>query len=317
MTLNGIIEADSTRACRKVRVVIPYPITHRFKPGAEFVGKSLLHMLTTKFPFHPAEEWSRRILDKRVFVDGVQVNPDFKLRSGHVVYHHNPAVIEPSVPDEVEVITETPDYLAVFKPAPLPMHQGGRYNKNTLLVMLKERGYSPLHIIHRLDAVTSGLVMLAKNKTFARKAMQLFATPGSVKKSYLAKVEGIPDKDFFEVQSNIRRKQGFVFESGAHVDQGQPAHTKFKVLERYNTSALVQCLPLTGRTHQIRLHLAEAGFPIVDDPIYGPNGDSSSNRPQNTGISLVSMGLNIPALGIALHLPDKEVFQKLIGFATM
>ena len=284
---------------RKVRIVAPYPITYRFKVESEYVGKSLLEMMATKFPYNSQKAWRRRIVDGRVCVDNQPVNPDFSLESHHSIFHHNPAVVEPAVPDEVRVLEETQDYLAVFKPAPMPMHPGGRYNKNSLKVILEEMGFTELKITHRLDAVTSGLVLFAKNKAFAKTVMQAF-TNGEVEKEYRAKVAGVPTQDHFEIRSNIRRKQGFVFESGRHVENGVEGHTQFEVVERFEDSATVKCMPITGRTHQIRLHLAEAGFPIIDDPIYGPNGDTSSLLTQNVGISLVSTSLRFPSLGIEL-----------------
>ena len=285
---------------RKVRIVSPYPITHQFKP-ADFVGSTLLEMMATKFPFNPEGEWKKRIESGRVYVDGNTVLPNFMLNESHTIFHHNPAVTEPSVPDEVETVAQSDEFLAVYKPAPMPMHPGGRYNKNSLTAILQEMGFSDLRITHRLDAVTSGLVLFAKNKAFARQVMQAFTT-GKVQKEYVAQVAGVPKENAFEVQSKIRRKQGFVFESGSELDSGFTAHTQFKVLERRENSAFIQCRPITGRTHQIRLHLLEAGFPIIDDPIYGPNGDTSSVTTQNVGISLVSVSLRFPELAIDLSL---------------
>ena len=289
----------------KVRIVEPYSITHQFKPEVDFYGRSLLELMSIKFPFHPIDEWRQRIENGRVYVNDEPVSPTFLLSRDDLIYHHNPAVKEPSVPDDVRIVEETEDYLAVFKPAPMPMHPGGRYNKNTLKYILEERGFSDLRITHRLDAVTSGVVLFAKNKVFAKQVMLAFSG-GNVEKEYVAVVSGEPKEDCFEIQSRIRRKQGFVFESGADFETGFKAHTKFEVVERWGDSSLVKCKPVTGRTHQIRLHLREAGNPIIDDPIYGPNGDTSSKRKQNVGISLASVKLKIPDLNIKLEILDYE-----------
>lgn len=292
-----------TPAQCKVRIVEPYSITHQFKPEVDFYGRSLLELMSIKFPFHPIDEWRRRIEIGRVYVNDEPVSPTFILSRDDIIYHHNPAVNEPSVPDDVRIIEETEDYLAVYKPAPMPMHPGGRYNKNSLTFVLEEMGYPDLRLTHRLDAVTSGLVLFAKTKEFAKAATKAFAD-GEVEKAYLAMVDGIPTEDEFEIQSRIRRKQGFVFESGKDLDSGFYAHTKFRVLERHEHSTLIKCKPITGRTHQIRLHLLEAGFPIIDDPIYGPKGDRSSSKTQNVGISLASVKLEIPDLNIKIEIRD-------------
>lgn len=284
-----------------VRIVAPYPITHQFKAGGEFEGKSLLEMMSTKFPFRTENEWRKRINASRVYLENRASNPDTLLTQQDEIRHHNPAVIEPSVPDEVRIIMDTDDYLAVFKPAPMPMHPGGRYFKNTLKTILEEKGYPELKITHRLDSVTSGVVLFAKNKAFAKQVMEAF-TNGLVVKEYEATVFGIPAENKITIESKIRRKHGFVFESGEALDSGQLGITKFEVIETSpeSNSSLIRCNPVTGRTHQIRLHLAEWGYPIIDDPIYGPNGDTSSKRTQNVGISLTSTKLKIEALGIEL-----------------
>ncbi|MCR9131031.1 MAG: pseudouridine synthase [bacterium] len=282
-----------------VRIVAPYPITHEFKATQEFVGKTLLEMMCTKFPFRTKSEWNKRIEEGRVFLENRDSKPDTILTNFDEIRHHNPAVIEPSVPDTVRIIEETDSYLAVFKPAPMPMHPGGRYFKNTLKSILEEKGFEGLKITHRLDAVTSGIVLFAKNKEFAKQVMQAFMT-GNVEKEYHATVFGVPTESAKTIQSKIRRKHGFVFESGGELDSGQVGITHFEVISsspETNTS-LIRCNPITGRTHQIRLHLAEWGYPIIDDPIYGPNGDRSSRKTQNVGISLISKQLYIPSLGI-------------------
>ncbi len=251
--------------------------------------------MVTKFPFQSAEVWEERIKSGRVYLENRESEPQTLLKLDDEIRHHNPSVIEPSVPDEVRIIEETEEYLAVYKPAPMPMHPGGRYNRNSLTTILEEMGFCDLRITHRLDAVTSGLVLFAKNKAFSKKVMEAFTT-GNVEKEYHAVVVGIPDEKSTSIQSIIRRKQGFVFESGPDLDSGQLGHTEFEVIESYKDSSLIKCNPITGRTHQIRLHLAEWGFPIIDDPIYGLNGDTSSKRTQNVGISLKSKSLKIPTL---------------------
>jgi len=301
MSLNIELFNPDNETRRKVRIIEPYSITHRFRPRAEFIGNSLLEMMITKFPFQSKDIWEQRIINGKVYLDNRNSTLQTILRQDDEICHHNPAVIEPSVPDEVRLLEESEHYLAVYKPAPLPMHPGGRYNKNSLSWILVEMGYSDLRITHRLDAVTSGVVLFAKNKPFSKKVMEAFSL-GKVEKEYLAVVNGIPRELKKTIQSKIRRKQGFVFESGADIDSGQVSITEFEVVESRNSKSLIKCRPITGRTHQIRLHLAEWGFPIYDDPIYGHNGDNSSKRTQNVGISLVSSRLNIKSLNIDLNL---------------
>ncbi len=295
-----IFNKKNTLSCN-IRLVLPYPITHRFKPGIEFDGKSLEEMMTTKFPFQSKTEWRGRIKSGRVLVNDQKVEPEAMLNILDEISHHNPRAIEPSVPDEVEVLVEEEEYLIVYKPAPMPMHPGGRYFKNTLIEILKEKGFEDLRIVHRLDSVTSGVVLIAQNKEFAKKATQCF-TEGKVSKTYYALVDGIPKEKTITINAPIKRKQGFVFESHESLQGARQAITHFEVVEVRENSALIKCRPETGRTHQIRLHLAKWGYPIIDDLIYGKEGDQTSKTAQKRAISLVSAGLEIEELGISFKL---------------
>ena len=286
---------------RKVRIVEPYPITYRFKVKSQFEGRTLLELMSSRFPFHGRRVWEEKIKDSRVGVNGKAAHAEYLLSRHDEVYHHNPKVVEPSVPDEVEVISQTDDYLIVFKPAPLPIHPGGRYNKNSLTTILKEKGYEDLRIVHRLDAVTSGLVLFARNKNFAQKAMVHFRE-SKVHKTYYALVAGIPQEKAITVDGPIRRKKGFVFESKPGLSKAKEATTYFELIEEGANSSIVKCHPRTGRTHQIRLHLKHWGHPIIDDPIYGIDEDQSGKTLPKSAISLLNAGLEIDSLGIKAQL---------------
>lgn len=306
MTLKTDIIQNKKLKHRKVRLVLPYPITHNFKVKNEFKGKTLLTMMSIRFPFRSSIDWNKKIENGFVGLNGETVTANTILKTSDIVFHHNPNVIEPSVPDEIIILKESDNWIAVYKPAPLPMHPGGRYNKNTLTSILEEMGYTDLKIIHRLDAVTSGIVVFAKNKEFAKQAMLAFSS-GNVSKKYYAEVAGIPTENSISINSPIKRKNGFVFESDVSLKQAKSALTHFKVLLKKEKSSIIECVPITGRTHQIRLHLEKWGYPIIDDPIYGINGDKSSKKAQNSGIKLVNAELNIPTLDIALKLDQFDI----------
>ncbi|MEO1022206.1 MAG: pseudouridine synthase [Bacteroidota bacterium] len=286
---------------RAVRVLLPYSNTLRFKPKAEEHGKLVTDVFHARFPFKSKKEWEQRLEKGWIYIEGQRNSPHPRVELHDVLVHHHPRVVEPSVPDEVEVLDETPDWLAIFKPAPLPMHPGGRFNKNTITRILEEWGYEDLRIIHRLDSVTSGIVLFAKHKPFAKRAMQSFQDD-IVQKTYWAVVSGNPKEGEHTVSSYIRRTEGFVFGSYSDPKEGKHATTHFTVLQHWDGYALVECTPVTGRTHQIRLHLKDWGHPIVDDQIYGHNGDLSSKTPQNTGIRLLHKQLVIDDLDISIDL---------------
>lgn len=284
-----------------VRIVEPYSNTYRFRVKADFAGKKLLKMMSVRFPFHKPSVWEDRISSGFVGINGKSVHPEQTVNLNDEVFHYNPKVIEPSVPDSVKILHVADDYVLVFKPAPMAMHPGGRYNKNALSEILKQQGFEDLRIVHRLDAVTSGVVLFARNKTFARNAMLCFSK-SKVKKTYYARVSGNPAEDAMTIDAPIRRKTGFVFESKLGLTHAKEAITHFKVLQRGEDASIIKCEPKTGRTHQVRLHLQQWGFPIIDDPVYGVKGDNSSKKVQKTGISLLNAGLEIPELNVTWKL---------------
>ena len=185
------------------------------------------------------------------------------------------------------VIDECSDYIVIDKPAHLLVHPSAPNNPPTLwdglrhLLAYDIANGARLSIINRLDRETSGLVLVAKNPAAARH-FGICMQERRIAKEYIALVRGWPVQDEFEIDEPILR-QGEIAPSAiwlkriVHPD-GAPSRTAFTVLDRFTTPtsigdrfSLIQCRPLTGRTHQIRIHLAHAGHSIVGDKIYGPD----------------------------------------------
>lgn len=190
------------------------------------------------------------------------------------------------VQEDFEILGETPDLLAVNKPAGLLVHPTKPDGPRTLWDGLRELlGYELVNggqvsLINRLDRETSGAVLVAKSAAAARTAAMAMQD-GKIRKSYLAITWGWPDADTFEINAPIVRL-GEIAGSKIHLQRtvhpsGAPAHTRFRVLKRIGRTgsrfSLVSAEPLTGRTHQIRVHLSHLGFPVVGDKIYGPSPD--------------------------------------------
>ena len=181
------------------------------------------------------------------------------------------------------VIDETDEYIVVDKPAPLLVHPSVPGNPPTLLDGLQGllaydiANGATLSIINRLDRETSGLVLVTKSADVARR-FSIAMQERRVEKEYLALVHGWPEADQFTADGPLLRK-GEVEESPIWVKQivhpdGTPSETRFEVEERFTRAdggefSLLRCHPITGRMHQIRVHLSHAGFPIVGDKIYG------------------------------------------------
>lgn len=296
-----------------VRLVAPYAHTYQFrvKPSEAGSGLTLLEFLCRRFPYRSAEAWRARINDGRILCNNGQVPAEHFLLGGDRITHHNPRVSEPSVPDAVRILEETPDYMLVHKPAPMPVHPGGRYNKNTLTHILAEKGHAGLHVLHRLDAVTSGLLLLGKTPEFSRRVMQAFQAQ-EVEKVYHARVMGQPSETGFSCDVPVLREKGFRFRCATEKERAErsdlkPAHTDFRVMASgCDGRALIECRPRTGRTHQIRLHLARCGYPIYDDLTYLAPTAKNEAPPQiqRAAISLHHAEMALPKLGLHFTSPS-------------
>lgn len=293
--------ADDGMICRDTKIREPYEHVHTIKVKSAYVGQKLIQYLVDKFPYHNNKVWADRINCGLVTINGTKVHKGHLIKENDIIYHRNIGVIEPSVPSHIRVLGYNEDYLMVDKPSPIPMHSGGRYHRNTVVNMLAEMGHDQLKVVHRLDSVTSGIVVFARN-AIAAKQFGVVLSRGNIEKTYEAIVSGHPGSKEVLIDMPIRRKKGFIFECSRSHDS-KSAMTRFQVLEYGDGWARVGCNPVTGRTHQIRLHLREWGHPVWDDMIYnGESGSSISSLPvQKRGISLVSMGIKIN--------PDKSLLS--------
>ena len=211
-----------------------------------------------------------------------RLKPAMQLLAGDEVQVLSERRPEPEVCFDYKVLFEDEVLYVIDKPANLPVHPAGRYFFNTLLTHLKTQGHkTPLKadvkyfLIHRLDKETSGVLVLAKETGAATHLTRQFAERRTEKR-YLAVVRGVPDADF-TIDLAMKRSDRSLIDLKMMIapesEGGQSALTVFKRISvhenRHGRFSLVECLPKTGRQHQIRLHLEAAGHPIVGDKLYG------------------------------------------------
>lgn len=252
---------------------LPYKNRRPLKVPAEFDGQPLLDLLCGIFAHIPREDWAAACAGGR-FEDatGRVLSATDPVRAGERCFHVEPQTVEPAVNAAVRVIYEDEAIIVLDKPAPLPMHPCGRFNRNTLQHLL-DAVYAPMkpRPAHRLDANTTGLVVCSRTRHFARHLQPQFAS-GTVKKTYLVEVQGQPAEDTFICDAPLSAGPGELGSREVDAENGLPARTEFRVLERKAQTTLLEARPLTGRTNQIRVHLWQLGLPVCGDPAYLPDG---------------------------------------------
>ncbi|XP_045511085.1 RNA pseudouridylate synthase domain-containing protein 2-like isoform X2 [Colias croceus] len=252
-----------------LRKVYPYYFTFTTFTKGRWVGEKILDVFAREFRAHPAAEYERCIRAGTLTVNYERVDPDYRLKHNdllaNVVHRHEvPVTSQP-----ITLVHIDEDIVVVNKPASIPVHPCGRYRHNTVVFILaKEYNLKNLRTIHRLDRLTSGLLLFGRSPKKARQ-MEHQIRNRQVQKEYVCRVDGeFPDEEIecTEPIEVVSYKIGVCKVS----PKGKDCSTVFKRLG-YNTrtnTSVVLCKPKTGRMHQIRVHLQYLGYPVVNDPLY-------------------------------------------------
>ncbi|KAI0965067.1 pseudouridine synthase [Xylaria arbuscula] len=330
-----------------LRRVAPYHYTYNTWCKERWRGREVLDVFESEFRDRPVAYYKNAIETGQVSVNNKIVSPTHVLKNGdlvsHTIHRHEP----PITAQPIGILHEDDDMIVINKPSGVPVHPAGRYNYNSVIEIMKaERGPEWIaHPCNRLDRLTSGIMFVAKHPKSAE-LLGRQIKKRSVRKEYIARVIGdFPDGEVVCNQPilQISPKLGL---NRIRAD-GKSARTVFKKLAYYPPReprvrpppdeestpsqdeksrpwirkegySIVRCLPVTGRTHQLRVHLQHLGHPIQNDPIYanqkvwGINlGYNDPDATENTDEDIVSrlnrMGKDDVADAVAYH--DEMVDQ--------
>ncbi|KAF2111444.1 pseudouridine synthase [Lophiotrema nucula] len=327
-----------------LRKVTPYHYTYNTYCKQRWRDREILDIFAAEFRDRPTEYYEKAIIEGRVVLNGKPV-PSTKtlVRNGDIISHtlhrHEP----PVTARPIGIVHEDDDLIVIDKPAGMPVHPAGRYNFNSIVEVIRaDRGinFNPLPC-NRLDRLTSGIMFIGKHRQ-AAEDMSAQIRGRSVKKEYITRVVGeFPDgevvceKPILQISPklglNAVRANGkearTVFKKLAYyppndggTEEGQlkegEEHHPWKRLRGYS---IVRCFPITGRTHQLRVHLQFLGHPISNDPIYanqrvfGPSlgrGSTDAENDEDIMTRLSRMGKEEIADAVAYHDEMVDAYNK-------
>jgi len=265
---------------------------------ASGAGRSVLDYLSDRYRHSSETSWRERIAAGRIRVDGRTAGAGHRLVAGERLSWHRPPWREPASPTSFAVLHHDRDVLAVAKPRGLQAMPGAGFLEHTLLRRVA-RYASRATPLHRLGRGTSGITLFAMSPRARRHLTDAWQTKQVVRR-YRALVSGRPHFDTLTVDAPLGPVPHAVLGTvtGAN-PSGKPAVSHFRILERRDTSSLVEVTIETGRAHQIRIHLAVAGHPLRGDLLYPRGGvPSPSSRilPGTTGYRLHAHFLSYPAV---------------------
>jgi len=249
------------------------------KVAASQVGQRLDNFLLGQLKGVPRSRIYRLVRRGEVRINKKRAKPDTRLEPGDTVrippYSGPEPGVVPAPSDsmrkslEASILQDSANFLVLNKPAGIAVHGGSGIRLGLIEALRQLRPeWSDLELVHRLDRDTSGCLLVSKNAQFLKQLHQQLKEK-RVQKHYLALVHGSWPENLVEVDAPLQKQE---LASGERIvrlsDEGKASRTRFRVLERYKQATLVEAMPETGRTHQIRVHCLSTGHPIIGDAKY-------------------------------------------------
>ena len=245
---------------------------------------TVLEYLILKFPEITQETWQQRMLHGKVhWHDGSLINPDSKFKAQQRVYYYREVIDEPVIPFEEKILFQDENILVAYKPHFLPVTPGGIYINECLQNRLRNRtGLKRLQALHRLDRVTGGLVLFSTNPDTRKLYHQLFETQ-EIHKTYQAiAILNAQDSlvgETWDIKNRIvKSTPTFLMKV---IEGKNNSHSKIRCLQQTANKALFELNPITGKTHQLRVHMQTIGFAIQHDKYYPTLQDETADDYSN------------------------------------
>lgn len=279
--------------------------SYREQVGPKGAGLTALDYLATTRVHSTADEWAERFARGEIEIAGTRADAATVLQLGQIIVWHRPPWDEPTVPTQFAIVYEDDSLVAVDKPSGLQTMPAGGFLEHTLMHLVRQQ-FPEASPLHRLGRCTSGLVLFARTSAAAAVLSRAWRDH-EVKKSYRALASGVAMRDRVEIDAAIgpvpHPQLGSVH---AATPDGKPSRSVATVLERGEHHTLFRVDIASGRPHQIRIHLAYAGHPLVGDPVYDVGGaiKASPGLPGDGGYLLHAehLGFVHPITGHAVQL---------------
>jgi 23S rRNA pseudouridine1911/1915/1917 synthase len=276
------------------------------------VGLTVLDYYTRSYPHSTQEDWLERITNGKICLNGQTTSPDTKLKAGQKLTYHRSPWREPDVPLSFDILYEDEHLLVINKPSGLPVLPNGNFLEHTLLWQLKQQfPYQKVVPIHRLGRGTSGLMLIGCSK-LGRSQLTQQMRDHKIKKVYRTLIGKSSLPDFFTIEQPIGKipypSLGYLY---AATPEGKFAYSEGKVLERTEQNTHLEVKILTGRPHQIRIHLAAIGYPLLGDPLYTIGGIPKINYQEKLALP-GDCGYFLHAYQLSFYHPQTEQIMDFI-----
>ena len=278
--------------------------------GGDFA--TVYEFILFRFPRIPEPVWRERIeLNKVHFDDGEPICLVTPYQARRVIYYYREVAAEMQIPFEEDVLFENDDFLVADKPHFLPVHPAGKYVNETLITRLCTKyGYQNLGSAHRIDRSTAGLVLCVKNRSKRGLYQQLFRE-GAVKKIYLAagNLPAETDRTRWHIKVRMEPRDHFHMQ----IVPAGPVNSEsiIELIDHHDGIGLFRLQPVTGKKHQLRVHLRAIGSGVINDPLYPDYSEADCEDDYQRPMQLLAQHLEFtdPVTGKQMKFKSRRSLQ--------